>query len=191
VRHVATGYVIYDIPNFVPSIPRLGKGWQINALLTVESGSPFSVYAGQNISNSFAFNDRANLAGDPYSGVVQPANTSGNWANGYRWFNPAAFALPAEGSFGTTKRNQFYGPGFKALDLSIFKDIPMVERVTLQFRAEIFNIFNWLNLANPDTNLADGSAMGLIYATRASNNGDPAIGPGEPRNIQLALKVIF
>jgi len=109
--------------------------------------------------------------------------------NGYRWFNPAAFANPTSG-FGTTKRNQFYGPGFGAVDFSIFKNTPITERFGTQFRVEIFNIFNRLNLGGPASGVGNGSGDGLIYGTR--HGGDaPGIGYGEPRNVQLALKIIF
>jgi hypothetical protein len=192
VRHVVTGYLLYDVPNLVPSMPRLGKGWQLNMLLTHQSGSPFSVFTGTNISNTFNFRDRLNLTGgDPFSGVVQPANASSNYTNGYQWFNGSVFAIPAAGTFGATKRNQFYGPHFNSLDFSIFKNTNITERISAQFRVEIFNLFNQLNLANPDGNVDDGGSFGLISSTRATAQGNPSIGPGEPRNVQLALKIIW
>ncbi len=191
VRHVVTGYLLYDIPNFVKSMPRLGKGWQLNALITHQSGLPFSVFTATNISNTFNRRDRLNLNGDPFSSVVQPANASGNYTNGYQWFNGSVFSIPAAGTFGATKRNQFYGPHLNSLDFSIFKNTNITERISAQFRVEIFNLFNQLNLANPDNNIDDGANFGRIGATRASNDGNPSIGPGEPRNVQLALKIIW
>jgi hypothetical protein len=190
IRHTFSAYVLYDVPNFVPSLPRLGKGWQLNAILIARTGTPFSVAAGQNISGSYGGGDRADQVGDPFSGVVQPQNASGNWANGYRWFNPAAFALPAAGTYGNTERNQFYGPGFGSFDFSVFKNTPITERVSTQFRVEIFNLFNRLNLSGPDTSVGSGSGMGLIYGTVHAGDA-PGIGAGEPRNIQLALKLIW
>ena len=193
IRHTMSSYAIYDVPNFAPSMPRLGKGWQLNAIFIAHTGTPFSVFAGQNISNQFGGGDRANLVSgaDPFSGVVQPSNAPGNYANGYRFFNPAAFVLPAPGQYGTTERNQFYGPGFNSVDFSIFKTTPIYkERVSAQFRVEIFNLFNRLNLAGPDSSLGSGNGMGLIFST-ASAGGAPGIGAGEPRNVQLALKIIW
>ena len=191
IRHTLSAYALYDVPNFVPSVPRLGKGWQLNTIFIAHTGFPFSVFAGQNISNQYGGGDRADLVGDPYSGVVQPNNVSGNLANGYRWFNPAAFALPAPGNFGNTYRNQFHGPGFASCDFSIFKTTPIVkERVSAQFRVEIFNRFNRVNLSGPANSLGSGSGMGLVYGTLHSGDA-PGIGAGEPRNIQLALKILF
>ena len=192
IRNTFSSYALYDVPNFVKSMPRLGKGWQLNAIFIAHTGTPFSVAAGENISGSFGGGDRADLiAGqDPFAGVTQPSNTSGNWANGYRWFNPAAFALPKPGTYGNTMRNQFYGPGFNSVDFSIFKTTPITERVSAQFRVEIFNIFNYLNLSGPDTCVCSGAGMGLIFGTAQSGNS-PGIGAGEPRNVQLALKLIW
>lgn len=189
-RHSGSAYVVYDVPQLGGGPRWLTKGWQLNALGGFDSGFPFSVYASDDFSGTRNFKDRANQVGDPYSGVVQPATPGGRYVNGYRWFNPAAFTNPQPGSFGTTKRNQFYGPGFGAVDFSVFKNTPITERVSTQFRVEIFNITNRLNLGGPDTSVGSGSGMGLIYGTR--HGGDsPGIGYGEPRNVQLALKIIF
>jgi hypothetical protein len=171
-------------------MPLLGKGWQLNTIFIAHTGTPFTVFAGQNISNSFGGSDRADVVGDPFSGVVQPNNAPDNWANGYRWFNPAAFALPAPGHYGNTERNQFYGPGFNSVDFSVFKNTPITERVSTQLRVEFFNVFNRLNLSGPDTSVGSGSGMGLIFGT-VQAGGSPGIGAGEPRNIQLALKLIW
>lgn len=192
VRHVVTGYLLYDLPNLTPKFPRLGKGWQMNVLLTHQSGSPFSVNTSTNVSGSFNKRDRLDWNGtDPFSGVTQPANASSNYANGFQWFNPGVFSNPAAGTFGATRRNQFFGPPLNSTDFSIFKTTNITERFSIQFRAEIFNLFNQLNLANPDGNINDGGSFGRITATRASAAGDPAIGPGEPRNAQLSVKLIW
>jgi hypothetical protein len=192
IRHVFSSYLLYDVPNFAPSMPRLGKGWQTNFIFIARTGTPFSVSSGQNTSNLNGGGDRASLVAgaDPFAGVVQPANAPGNWAHGYRWFNPAAFALPAKGTLGNTSRNQFYGPGFNSFDFSIFKTTPITERIKTQFRVEIFNLFNRLNLSGPNNSVGSGSGMGLIFGTYSSG-GSPGIGAGEPRNVQLALKFLW
>ncbi len=99
--------------------------------------------------------------------------------------------MPAAGTPGNTQRNQFYGPGFNSVDFSIFKTTPITERIKAQFRVEIFNLFNRLNLAGPATCVCSGSGMGLIGSTYGAAIGAPGIGAGEPRNVQLALKIIF
>jgi hypothetical protein len=66
-----------------------------------------------------------------------------------QWINPAAFANPAFGTYGNFTRNSIFGPGLEDVDLSLFKNTPITERINTQFRVEMFNLFNRLNLANP------------------------------------------
>jgi len=141
--------------------------------------------AGTNVSLSSDGRDRVDLVGDPFSGVVQP--TSGT---AIRWFNPAAFAKPATGTFGNLGRNRIYGPGFGSVDFSAFKNTKINERIATQFRLEIFNLLDRANLANPGTSLASSTSFGLITNTR-NGSGAPGLGFGEPRNVQLALKILF
>ncbi len=189
IRNVVSAYAIYDVPNFIKSKPRLGGGWQLNALFVTHGGTPFSVTTGTNVSNSFGGGDRVDEVSNLFSGVTPVTNAPGNYANGYQYFNPNAFALQTPGTYGTTLRNQFYGPGFNALDFSIIKSTHITERISADFRVEIFNLFNRLNLSGPDTSIDDkGSTFGQISGTVQAYNS-PGIGNGEPRNVQLALKI--
>jgi len=90
---------------------------------------------------------------------------------------------------GNLRRNQIYGPGYSAVDLSVFKNIPITERVRAQFRVEMFNLFNRVNLASGVG--ATGPGGGVIADTIGDFNGAPGIGPGEAFNMQLGLKIIF
>jgi hypothetical protein len=74
--------------------------------------------------------------------------------------------------------------------LSVFKNFAITEHIKAQFRAEIFNIFNFTNYAGPGNNI-QGSNLGQSGATYDVAFGAPGIGPGAPRNVQLALKVLF
>ncbi len=87
------------------------------------------------------------------------------------------------------QKNSLFGPGFESVDLSVFKNIPIKERLKIQIRAEMFNIFNHVNLANPSARV--GSSLGLIGSTAGASAGQPGIGPGEPFNTQLAIKILF
>jgi len=115
-----------------------------------------------------------------------------------QWINPDAFTINL-GQFGTMRRNQLVGPGFNDVDFSVLKDTPINERVTTQFRIEVFNLFNRINLGGPTFTGANGiiadpgsSNTGIpITYTNGSQFGLPGIGPGEPFNLQLALKVKF
>lgn len=186
-RHVFSGYMLYDVPQLGHALPVLTKGWQVNAFITADSGTPFTVVAGKDISNTRNGADRVDQKGDPFAGVTQPATVNGRYVNGIGYFNTAAFSLPAAGSYGSIERNSLYGPGFASVDLSIFKNFKFRERYSLQFRSEIFNILNRLNLGNPGSSISGG---GLIGGTR--HGGDaPGIGYGEPRNVQFVVKVLF
>jgi len=107
---------------------------------------------------------------------------------------------PKFGTFGTMGRNTFYDPGFKNLDFSLFKDFHYKERMKAQFRVEIFNLFNHPNLANPyggvvnsgigDDPSATGS-FGCGCGTPDIINGNPILGSGGAREMQLGLKFTF
>ncbi|MFN0103759.1 MAG: carboxypeptidase regulatory-like domain-containing protein [Bryobacteraceae bacterium] len=184
-RHNMTAFLSYEVPAFVKAMPLLMKGWQLNSLFTAYGGQPLNILAGTNISTSGDGRDRVNVVGDPFSGVVQPTGT-----RSVRYFNAAAFAAPSAGTFGNIGRNAIYGPGFGAVDFSVFKTTAITERISTQFRLEIFNLTNRTNWANPGTSLSSTSTFGLMTNTR-NGSGAPGIGVGEPRNSQLALKVVF
>jgi hypothetical protein len=198
---------MYDIPQFGRSASRLTKGWELSALFSYNSGFPFTVYSGlgststgSNTGNSL---DRANLVGDPFSGIVQPANPPGLLTNGVQWINPNAFVSNAPGTFGNTRRNQFYGPTFKTVDFSVIKNTAITERVSAQFRVEMFNVFNILNLAPPGgdspvatqapaaTRITDGPGSFGVITSTLHQPDSPGLGAGEPFNVQFALKLIF
>ena len=103
---------------------------------------------------------------------------------------PGGLRAPAAGTFGNLARNALYGPGFKAVDVSVFKTTKLTDGASLQLRCEIFNLFNRVNWGNPGSSLSNSTKFGVLTNTRNGNNA-PGIGPGEPRNIQLAMKFLF
>ena len=192
VRNTFTTYLTYDVPGFRG--PKwLSSGWQLNSLWNFHSGEPFTIFANNDESGTGEYAERSNpVTGvGAYTGVSH--SVQGSAATGYfvNWMNPNAFAEPTAGTFGTSQRNAVHGPGFQDVDLSVFKNTHIAERVTAQFRVEMFNIFNHLNLAAPgDGYCTDGTSC-EIGATVGSNYGAPGIGAGEPYNTQLALKILF
>ena len=184
IRHVLTAGFTYNLPAF--GAGRLGDGWQINTIATFQSGSPFTITTGTDASGTGVRSDRPNLVGDPYAGIVQPTTTPLS----LQYFNPAAFAAPAAGTFGNLERNALYGPGFRSVDLSLFKTTKLSGGASVQLRLEMFNAFNTINWANPGASVAASTSFGVITNTRNANNA-PGIGAGEPRNVQLAAKIIF
>ncbi len=184
IRHSFSGFLSYAIPSPAHAKLLLG-GWQVNSLLTFYSGQPFTVYAGQDVSLTQENNDRVKVTGNPFAGI--PSSIPNQAAY---WFNPAAFALAAPGTYGNEGRNAFRGPPTYQADFSVFKNTPITERVTTQLRLEMFNLFNTRDLAPPNTTLT-GGGFGQINTTLGVYNGAPGIGTGEPFNIQLAFKILF
>ena len=206
VRQNLTGSIVYTFPNFTGS-NAVGKallsGWQGSSILQTRSGLPTNI---QLVSGFFGLPIRPN-----YVPGQSPTIGSANWPYGN--FNNNAFVVPPgyNGDWGTPEntgdvgRNALRGPAFFQLDISAMRNIPIKEGVQLQFRADVFNILNHPNFANPDGGIctavlpASGSTpatcipnanFGRTGQTIADNMGSQ-IGTGTSRQIQLAVKVIF
>jgi hypothetical protein len=154
--------------------------WSLNGLVSVRSGLPYTIHSG--LENSFtgnaSGNERADIIGDP--GL--PASRS-QAAKLSEWFNTDAFTFNAPGTFGDTRRNSYFGPGFVNFDLAVVKSFPLsfghfAESQKLDFRAEFFNLFNKPNFFNPDSTVLD-STFGQV------------LGAADPRIIQFSLKYSF
>ena len=133
---------------------RLGAGWAVNTILTLQSGRPVPVVNADDTSGvSFDqfpspsnFHQRPNL-------VPGQAIINSNWGSGpdtIGYLNGNAFADPPAETFGTLGRNAIYGPHYRNVDFAITKNTAITERVALQLRAEFFNIFNHPNFALPN-----------------------------------------
>ena len=201
VRHTFTDYIVYTLPAFGWGPRVLVQGWQLNSVMAFFSGLPFTAYSGRNVSGTFEGRDRVNVIGDPYKGGGQSIITNPDGSKYVQYLNPAAFAQPASGTFGTLGRNALIGPGFAEVDFAVVKNTPISERVSAQFRVEMFNLCNRTNLPIPGSGGAsmtsppgtrlNSSSFGRIFDTVGDFNGSPGIGSGEPFNVQLALKLIF
>jgi hypothetical protein len=189
-RHAFVADVVYDLPNS-SHLRALTNGFQLNSLVSFHSGQPYSIYTGTDTSGTGEGEDRVNVVPNvsPYAGASKAI------VNGQvQWITSGAYALPSTSSFGNIGRNQNNGPGYGDVDLSVFKNNSFElhnHTIRTQLRAEMFNLFNRANLAPPDNSLGDGSAFGTITQTIGYYDGAPGIGPGEPFNVQLALKILF
>jgi hypothetical protein len=169
------------------ALDRLLGGWQVGATAIIQSGLPFSVtYAGASIDRDTGPN-RPDLVGDPRMGSgdgihepyfdVTPLGSPGS-----------AFGRPAPGRFGNSGRNTFTGPGYWRVDASLLKRIALGHERTLELRIEAVNVFNHVNLANPDSEIGSPGnprpAAGLINSTAYFGN-DPQ------RNLQFVARVAF
>jgi hypothetical protein len=194
VRHTFNGYVVYEVPKFTEHAKLLTNGWQGNAFVTAFTGTPVAVKLGTSADRSQTgeFQDRPNQVGDPAAGLTRQIVTPTTAGAGkyVQWFNSSAFAPAPLGTFGTMQRNSVRGPGFATVDASLVKNTFIREGINLQLRAEMFNVFNHTNLANPSAGTLSSSSFGRSTSTR-NNSGAPGIGPGEPFNVQFAGKIIF
>jgi hypothetical protein len=185
------GNADYNIPNrFVASsnyqLPFTGsgkfgplaRGWQLNAIGQFSDGLPFSVASGTALGDGLT--PRAQLLPGFHNGSLP----SGQRALG-KWFNTAAFAVPAAGTWGNSGRNSLEGPGTKSVDFSVFKDTHLTESKVLQLRAEVFNLAN-----TPQFNLPAATAGTAAIGTVSSAGSDITFQRTE-RQIQFAAKVTF
>jgi hypothetical protein len=172
---------LWDIPSphtsnkFVKGV--LGN-WELTGIVTKETGLPFSIFAGKDISQNGLNADRGvYLGGDPLGG------TACKTAPCVNYINPAAFGQPAAGTVGNVGKGALVGPGLFNWDMGVFKNMPITERFRAQLRVEFFNTFNHSNFTNtsnnyPNINLSS-STFGTITAAY------------DPRILQFALKVFF
>jgi hypothetical protein len=189
-RHRFITSFVYDVPK-VKSDSRavrwLLNNYQFNGIVTLQTGTPFSIIE----SNGTSVIQRANFASG-FSGNVEGNGATTNRLNAY--FNTAAFTrstlflvgttrnpnFDPNAPFGNSQRNLLYGPGQKNVDISVVKFLPITERLRGELRAEFFNLFNFTNFANPGNNVLVPSTFGVITSTSAG-----------PRVIQFAAKLNF
>ena len=188
-RHNFTAFLTWDIPGS-SHLKLLTTGWEASTLVGLHTGQPFNLLTGNDPSGTQR--PGLNIIGNPFSGV----NRTFSAANGGEyWINPNAFCTPSSpGCPGTTDpagdvgRNVYTGPGYADVDLSFFKTFTIKERFRLQLRAEMYNVFNRINLASGAFSVGPN---GYVGDTIGDFNGAPGLGPGEPFNMQLAARIIF
>jgi hypothetical protein len=184
VPHRFVASYIYDIPFLKESSNAIVRyvvaGWQVGGVTTIQSGIPVNVTIGADRANiGISGQQRPNLVGEVPKLNCQQDPNSRNLIN---CFDPSAFALPGEFTFGNAPRNVLRGPKYVSTDLSLSKTVPVGAAARLQFRVEIFNAFSNVNYANP--NAVFGSAtFGVINAT---NLTFPNM-----RQVQLGGKLLF
>jgi hypothetical protein len=180
VRHVLEFDYTYELPA-APRIPKwLGSGWQINGLTVMRSGVSVNVVTSRDMAGiGSTTGQRPNLV----PGVsVRPSNYSipGNQ------INFAAFSMPAAGTFGNAGRNLLKGPAVYNWDFSLFKNFRVKEGQTLQFRAEMFNIFNTPQFHIPSADISSPATFGQSFYILPAAGGF-----WSNRQIQFALRYNF
>jgi Carboxypeptidase regulatory-like domain/TonB dependent receptor len=178
-RYVFSADALYELPfgrgkmigsHWSRPVDLILGGWHLNSIWTAQSGLPINITA----INGFFANERPNLVG-PLT-VIGSTN---------EWFNTAALAAPAQtnGVYvapGSLGRNAIFGPGFLSVDVALFKDFTITERIRLQFRGQAYNIGNTPHLSQPDSNLGDGN-FGRITTTLLDTE----------RQIEFAARITF
>ena len=148
-------------------------GWNMTSIVAWRSGFPFTVVSGQDNARTGQGNQRADLTGvSPY------LSNDGHGGIAAQYLNKAAFVVNALGTYGVLGRNTYRGPGSFNLDFGLHKDFRLTEKQKFQFRFESFNLFNNVNLANPNTTVTSGNFMKITSAS-------------DPRILQFALRFEF
>jgi hypothetical protein len=161
---------------------KLLGNWQLNAIVTLQTGNPFSVSAAdfsQTGGNHAAY---ANCVANPYAGattdraqISAPLSVSPG-----RFISLSGFSQPTAGTFGSCRPRMFHGPGRENVDLSLFKQFPLGDVRKIELRVEAFNAFNHANFANPSSSFTSPGTFGKVGST-----------VNDPRQIQLAGKFYF
>ncbi|MGH9159252.1 MAG: carboxypeptidase regulatory-like domain-containing protein [Vicinamibacteraceae bacterium] len=178
VRHNVKFSSLYELPTFEVSglADKLLNGWQLNSILIWQSGLPFTVVSGQDNSFSGAGDDRADFLGGDTS--LGSGRSRGEQVR--EWFDTSKFTANEIGTFGNAGRNSVTGPSYFKIDLGVIKRTRLSGRMSLEFRAEAFNLLNTPNFAFPDADVSSAQ-FGRITSTVADNQ----------RIIQLGVKVAF
>lgn len=178
-RHIFSATYVYEMPFFQESPNAFLKaalgGWQISGITNISSGAPAARVTVD--TNGLRRGNRANLVGDPGAGEQD---------NSLFWINPAAFAPPADGTFGNSPRAPFRLPGRNQTDLALSKNFYPIGDTRLQFRADMINAFNHTQFTTVDTAcltltscVVGNTTFGTVTAARAS------------REVQLSLKLYW
>jgi hypothetical protein len=174
-RHVLTANYTYDLPWGAGRTFQLSGfsntllgGWRVAGIVGVGTGEPFSP--------SFTSTVVGWPSGRP--DVVGKAQVDDPTIA--RWFDPAAYAPPAQFTYGNAQRNSLFGPGYFTWDASLMKNTAITERVNLEFRAEFFNILNHPTFSAPAANISVPAQVGRITSTANT-----------PRDIQFGLRLSF
>ena len=192
---------LYDLPfgsgkTYLSSASRgldaVVGGWQLNGITVVQSGLPFSPLVSSGSAAIMAGPGgavRPNIVGNPNRPGPVAANPScvapASVHNRDKWFNPCAYVVPTA-AFGDAGRNSLVGPKFVNFNFSIFKNFSITERWKLQFRTEIFNIFNHTNLGLPNPNINLGGAGQITTTVNQAQ-----LSAQTSRLVQFALKLMF
>ena len=195
--HSFIGYAVWELPfgkggwiggNASGFVQRFIEGWNVNGVVTLQTGRPFTIFTGSSQLGNFV-NATANCNGCPRS-MGDVSKTAGNFGGVPGYFTAeeiAKFSQPAAGELGNTGRNYFTGPGFWNIDMAVLKRTKFSETANFELRFEFFNVFNHPSFGIPNPSAGSGAmvlnntAFGRIRDTLAS----------ESRKIRIGAKINF
>jgi hypothetical protein len=189
IRHTITSNWIYQLP-FGPGQAYLHSGlaskilggWETSGIWTARTGRMLTVTISRSASavpDGNTSNQRPNIV--PGVPLYPPGGPTLD-----QWFNPAAFAIPANGTWGNAGRSIATGPGLAQVDFALQKNTRIAETKAIVFRVESFNIFNRTQAGNPGTTLTSPASFGIVTAGL-----NRTIGTGTSRQMQLAMRFNF
>ena len=166
------------------------SGWQLSGIVSAISGAPFTPLVGFDQSGLQTGTQRPSLApGKSLEDAVTGGSLDTTCGCILNYFDPTFFTLPAAGTLGTgVGRNSLRAPGLLNVDLAVSKNVNLGKGPYLQFRAELFNLFNRVNYAPPNAGIFVATADG--GAAYAANAGQ-ITAAGAPRQVQLGVKLVF
>ena len=196
IRHYIAGQAVYELPfgrdrqfKLHGVLDEIAGGWRLSGVTQWHTGLPFTPAIYDSTTES-RLTPALGVCWNCTLYAVRVGNpsVSSPKAPG-QWFNPAAYADPAPGSFGDSTRDSLYGPGFFNLDLSIGKTFSISERFKLEFRADAFNFLNHVVHGNPDSNVSYNASGTLVDS--AAGTIAPLDIANSPRLFQLGAKILF
>lgn len=150
---VATASAVYELPfgkgktlANEGAVAHVLGGWKVNGLFSHRAGTPFTPGVNNDLTNAHTISSRPNVSG----------STNGPKTRA-EWFNINAFSQPVQYTYGNAGRNSLRGPAYTNMDFSVFREFKFADRYSVDFRTEIFNIFNHVNLGNPDSTFGDSN----------------------------------
>lgn len=177
-RHNFVGSFVYDLPfgrgralgaKWHPVVNTILGGWQLGGILFLRSGEPFSVTVSGDIANMGTTN---------YANRIGNGSLPESQRTIDRWFDTAAFAVPAQYTIGNAGRGILFGPGSVSMDAKIGKNWMIAERVRVEYRLEMFNFANKANFGTPNGTLNNTQVAAITSAA-------------DPRRVQMGMKLVF
>jgi len=180
--HLATLTLGAETPDVAGALGALASRWRASGILSIRSGTRINIITGRDNALNGQRNQRVNkVSDDVYAETPTLAS----------YFNRAAFAQPASGTFGNLMRNALTGPGYWNVDLAISRQIGLLSTQNLELRLEAFNLFNTFNWGVPAGGAPELTAGGWQANFNSGTFGRITTQAGAPRIIQLGMKYSF